>query len=217
MAQSPVVWIEGPIAAGKSSLARWVGDALDFDVIEEPVAANPYLDLFYQNPKQWAFSMQIWLLHYRFSMKQEASYGSVTGRRKGVILDRCIAGDRVFARMHLEAGNIHPLDWDTYEFAYDVMACSIRPPALLVYLDCQPETCFRRMQTRDRKAERQVTFAYLEGLIRGYERMLRDFQTGRNPWGAQVTVERIIYDKDITTHEEREHIARTIERACRRT
>lgn len=213
---SPVIWIEGPIASGKSSLARWVADELGYVVIEEPVAANPYLDKFYENPKQWAFGMQIWLLHYRFAMKQEASYGGVTGRHKGVVLDRSIAGDRVFAKMHLEAGNILQLDWETYDFAYNVMACSIRPPALLVYLDCQPETCFRRMKKRGRKAESGVTFEYLNALIRGYEVLLRELQTGQNPWGTQIKVERILWDKDTTTDDERKHIARTIQRACTR-
>jgi deoxyadenosine/deoxycytidine kinase len=216
MAKSPVVWVEGPIAAGKSTFCRRIGKELDFDVIEEPVAANPYLEKFYQNPKQWAFPMQIHLLHYRFAMKQEAAYGAATGRRRGVILDRCIAGDKVFAKLHLDAGNIHPLNWDTYEFCYDVMASSIHPPTLMVYLHCQPETCFERMKKRDRPAEKGVTFQYLSGLIKEYQRMLRDLETGRTPWGRAVRVEKIIYDKNVQSASEWRNISKTVLDACER-
>jgi NADH dehydrogenase (ubiquinone) 1 alpha subcomplex subunit 10 len=217
MKQSPIIWLEGPIAAGKSTAARRIGELLDFHVIEEPVDSNPYLELFYRDPAKWAFSMQIFLLHYRYAMKQEAAFAAVNGRRKGVILDRSIAGDRVFAKLHKEAGNIHTLDWETYEFAYNVMACSIQPPTLFLYLDCQPETCQRRMRERNRTAEAEVPLAYLKELREGYEELLRQLRRGLSPWNHAIQVERIMWDKDTASEVEWQALARTIEDACNRT
>lgn len=217
MKQSPIIWLEGPIAAGKSTAAKRIGELLDYHVIEEPVDSNPYLELFYQDQAKWAFSMQIFLLHYRYAMKQEAAFAAVNGRRKGVILDRSIAGDRVFAKMHKEAGNIAVLDWETYEFAYNVMACSIQPPTLFLYLDCQPETCQRRMKERDRAAESTVPLAYLQELREGYEELLMQLRRGLSPWNHAIRVERIIWDGDIRTDQEWQAIARTVEDACKRS
>jgi deoxyadenosine/deoxycytidine kinase len=214
--QSPVIWLEGGIAAGKSTAAQRLGELLDFAVIEEPVDNNPYLELFYREPQKWAFQMQIFLLHYRYAMKEESAFSAVNGRRRGVILDRSIAGDRVFARLHKEAGNIHPLDWQNYEFCYRVMACQIQPPTLFLYLDCQPETCLRRLRERKRAAESEVPIEYLRKLREGYEELLRELRRGLSPWNHAIQVERIMWDKDTATDVEWEALAQTVLDACKR-
>jgi hypothetical protein len=116
----PLLWVEAIIGAGKTTFCREVGSRLHLRVIEEPVKENPYLEDFYKDEKRWAFPMQMFLLERRKLMQQLAAIEATgIGGYKGAILDRSLSGDRVFAKMHMHKGNIHPRDWNTYEESYD--------------------------------------------------------------------------------------------------
>jgi deoxyadenosine/deoxycytidine kinase len=212
-----VIWCEAIIGAGKTTFCREIGKRLDLRVLEEPVDSNPYLERFYQDPKRWATMMQIYLLHQRFALQQLASYEATgVGGAKGSILDRSLSGDRVFAKMHMKAGNIDPLDWDTYEIAYNIMARTLLPPTLLIFLDVQPQTAFERMKKRNRGAEAGVPLDYLVQLRLGYQDLLREAETGLIPWAHAVRVSRIIWDPDTTTEKQWDAVSKTVADMCRR-
>jgi len=59
MSYGPIIWIEGGIGAGKTTLTEKMAKALNLRAIYEPVEGNPYLARFYEEPKRWAFPMQI--------------------------------------------------------------------------------------------------------------------------------------------------------------
>ena len=111
----PLIWVEGLIGCGKSTFSKEISTRLNLRLIEEPVETNPYLEKFYQNPKEYAFGMQMFLLHKRYIMQRlAADEATGVGGYSGAILDRSISGDRVFAKLHNESGNINDLDWKTY-------------------------------------------------------------------------------------------------------
>lgn len=213
---TPVVWVEGLIAAGKSTFAREISKRLGFLMLEEPVEQNFYLEPFYKDPKKYAFGFQMLMLHHRFAMKQIAAYEAARGVVKGVVLDRSIAGDRVFAKLHNQTGNIDDLDFRCYEYAYQMMARTILPPTVLIYLNTQPEVAYRRMKARARGAESGVSLDYLVRLKAGYEDLLAEIRRGLVPWGHAVHVESIIWDRDTASEEEWQHVAKTVEELCRR-
>jgi deoxyadenosine/deoxycytidine kinase len=185
-------------------------------VLEEPVDSNPYLELFYRDPKTYAFGMQILLLHRRYAMQQLASFECTpAGQFCGAILDRSLSGDRVFAKLHLEAGNISLLDWQTYEEAYGIMARTLLPPTLLCFLDVQPETAYARMCKRARSAEAGVPLEYLRKLREGYLDLLRDAEHGLLPWAHAIRVVRLCYDPDTLTDDQWDAVTKTIEGSFR--
>lgn len=211
-----LVWIEGIVGSGKSTFARKVGKSLNLRVIEEPVDTNPYLAKFYLDQKKWAFGMQMFLLHKRYAMQQLASYEATgVGGYNGAVLDRSISGDRVFAKMHTECGNIEPLDFETYEMAYSIMCRTLLPPTLLVFLDVQPETAFERMKKRNRDVESGVPLSYLKDLHKGYKALLKEAKRGLLPWGHAIEVALIPWDPDTLSEEQWARAAQTIEGACR--
>jgi len=189
---------------------------LELRVIEEPVDSNPYLDLFYKDPKTYAFGMQIFLLHRRYAMQQLASYECTTaGQYAGAVLDRSLSGDRVFAKMHREAGNIHEIDWHAYEEAYSIMARSLLPPTLLIFLDVQPKTAFERMKQRNRGAEAGVAIEYLIKLREGYQALLHEAETGLMPWAHAVRVARLVWDPETISSGQWDAVSQTVKDACR--
>lgn len=188
-----IIWCEGLIGAGKTTLAKQLSELLDLRIMFEPVKENPYLDRFYENPKRWAFAMQMHLLHYRFALQNSAMWEAMLGR--GAIIDRGLPGDRVFAKLHLKAGNIDPLEWETYEKAYAVMSCELRPPSVIVYLDVSPEEALSRIQNRGRDAEMGITVDYLRELHEGYTELLNEIEAGTHAWSQGMRVIRIPWNE----------------------
>ena len=212
----PLIWTEGIVGCGKTTFSNRVGELLNLEVIEEPVDTNFYLEPFYKDQKKYAFGMQILLLHRRYAMQVHAAIeAGATGKKNGAILDRSIAGDCVFALLHLQSGNIDELDWRCYQECYDTMCRSLLPPTLLIYLDAQPETAFQRMKARNRKAESEVPIEYLIALREGYKNLLHEAETGLTPWAHAVRVVRIPWDVDTLTDEQWMKTADTIKDACR--
>jgi deoxyadenosine/deoxycytidine kinase len=213
----PCIWVEGIIGCGKTTFSREVGSRLGLRVIEEPVETNPYLELFYKDQKTHAFGMQMLLLARRYAMQQLASYECTpAGNLAGAILDRSLSGDRVFAKMHRDSGNISELDWQTYEEIHSIMARSLLPPTLLVYLDVQPQTAYERMKKRNRGAEVNVGIDYLTKLREYYKGLIAEAERGLLPWAHAIHVMHISADVDTVTAAKWDHTAESIADRCRR-
>jgi deoxyadenosine/deoxycytidine kinase len=212
----PILWIEGIIASGKSTFAEEIARRLDFKYMPEPVEANPYLEEFYKDPKRWAWAMQMHLMGHRFGMKKAADYAAAIGMYEGLVLDRCIAGDRVFCKLHWEEGNIHDLEWQTYNYLYQIMARDLQPPTVFIYLDVQPQTAYDRMVKRARNAEAGVPLEYLQKLRNGYEELLLDLKRGLAPWAHSVEPHRFLWDGETMEDEQWNRVAATIHDLCRR-
>ncbi|MHA2226194.1 MAG: deoxynucleoside kinase [Candidatus Hodarchaeales archaeon] len=197
----PIIWVEGIIGSGKSTFSKMIAKELRLRLIKEPVD-NEYLTIFYENPKRWAFPMQIDLLHKRFSLQKlavyEASLAAVgESEFQGVVLDRGLPGDRVFARLHMLEGNISEVEWRTYQRAYETMTCSLIPPTLMIFLDVEPLTAFNRVKNRDRSYERAgVPIEYQKKLQQGYMDLLAEIDSGQHAWSRGIEVMRIPWNSD---------------------
>ena len=97
------------IGAGKSTLAKALGETLNLPVYYEPVMDNEYLADYYKDMKKYAFPLQIYLLNRRFKQQQQIIWAG-----KGGVQDRTIYEDAVFARMLCKAGHIEQRDYETY-------------------------------------------------------------------------------------------------------
>lgn len=219
--EGTLIWVEGVISSGKSTFSREIGKRLNLRLIEEPVSKaeskvdNPYLEKFYKDPAKYGFPMQIFLLHQRYAMQQLASYECTgVGGYSGAILDRSIAGDRVFAKMLMQNKYIDPLDYETYLTAYNIMCRSLLPPTLFIYLDVQPETAFNRMHKRNRSAENGVSLEYLKQLRTGYQELIKEAEQCLLPWSHAIKVCRIPFDLEIIDDKQWDAMALTIQDAC---
>ena len=97
--------------------------------------------------------MQLWLLRQRFRTYCEAvCYVNKSG--EGVILDRSVYSDWVFAENSRRDGTISPEGFDYYSKLRTHMLKSLPDPTLVLYLDVRAEECFRRIrEVRKRDCE----------------------------------------------------------------
>ena len=192
-----IIWVEGLIGSGKTTLTEKIAQTLNLRALYEPVEANPYLKIFYEDPKRWAFPMQIHLLHCRYALQKLAAYeATTTGGYAGAVIDRGLPGDRVFCRLHMLAGNISELEWQTYEKAYDIMTGSLTPPSLLLFLNVEPEVALERIKKRNRGAETSMTLDYLVRLRKGYLDLLVEIESGEHAWSRGMRVVQIPWNTD---------------------
>lgn len=213
MAMGPVVWIEGIIGAGKSTLTKAAAESLNLRPIYEPVDDNEYLASFYQDPGRWAFPMQVELMARRFGMQLQAlSEAMAGGQWQGAILDRGLPGDRVFAKLLTRAGHIDAREFRTYEKLYDSMTMWITSPRLLVFLDVDPEVALERIRKRGREAELGIDLGYLRDLRSGYLDLLVEIESGRHHWARGMEVMKIAWNVD---HQNPTIIVEEIRHACR--
>lgn len=166
-----LIVIEGNMGIGKSTLCANIAKLLNYKVMDEPVAENPYLEKFYQEPKKYAFEMQLWIMMRRYQMHREAlQHIKETGQ--AVLMDRSIYGDTIFAKVNYMDGNILDDSYQTYLQIKNNLISTLRLPDIVVYLDASVDTIYERIQARSRTCEAGISKEYIEKLDRVYKQWL---------------------------------------------
>jgi deoxyadenosine/deoxycytidine kinase len=173
------IGIAGTIGVGKSTLTMDLARALNFEPILEEVDGNPYLEHFYKDMKGYGTMMQVWLLNHRFRQHREFVTRISLGKIRGVVQDRTIWEDTIFARMLNEHPDkiITDLDYNTYLDLFDNMVLrELVFPQIMIYLDCQPETAFKRINSRGRVMEQTIPLDYLRMLKKNYDQFIEEME-----------------------------------------
>lgn len=168
------IGVAGLIGAGKSTLTKSLADRLGYKAYFEPVETNPYLADFYKDISRWTFNMQMFLLAHRFRQHQEVIWDSSHAESGGVVQDRTIYEDTIFARIHNQDGLMDDRDYTTYSSHFNIMKRYLVYPDLLVYLHVPPDLAFERIKMRSRDVESGIPMEYLVKLYNGYEQFAEE-------------------------------------------
>ena len=161
--------IEGPIGVGKSSLAERLANDYDSELILEEVEENPFLEQFYQKPREAALSTQLFFLMHRTRQLQEFRQASIFSQSK--IADYLIEKDQLFAQVTLT-----PKEYELYLQVYEHMIIDAPKPDLVVYLQAPVPTLIDRIRKRGRNYERFIESNYLEQLNEAYAEFFYHYQ-----------------------------------------
>ncbi|MGV3353182.1 deoxynucleoside kinase [Streptococcus orisratti] len=147
-----LIVLAGTIGAGKSSLAAALGEHLGTEVFYEAVDNNPVLDLYYQDPKKYAFLLQIFFLNKRFQSIKEAY------KADNNVLDRSIFEDELFLTLNYKNGNVTKTELNIYKELLSNMLEELegmpkKSPDLLIYIDVSFEKMLERITKRGRSYE----------------------------------------------------------------
>lgn len=170
-----VITIGAMIGAGKSSLAKLVGEHFGTEVFYESVDDNPILPLFYTasdeeiQEKRYPFLFQLWFLNTRFKSIKKALVN------KNNVLDRSIYEDWYFAKVNKDLGRISELEFQMYEGLLENMLEELnelpkKAPDLMIYLTGSFETILDRIIKRGRGYELDESLvSYYKTLWEGYD------------------------------------------------
>ena len=161
--------IEGPIGVGKSSLASRLAEDFDSELILEEIDDNPFLEQFYQRPREAALSTQLYFLMHRAKQIQHLRQGNIFTHSK--VSDYLIEKDQLFAQVTLT-----PIEYDLYLQVYEHMMVESPKPDLVVYLQAPVTTLLERIRKRGRNFERFIEASYLEQLNEAYADFFYHYQ-----------------------------------------
>ena len=153
--------VEGVIGAGKTSLAKKIAERLNAKLILEEYEDNPFLKSFYENPKKYAFHVQIYFLLNRYKQLQDSAQDDLF--HEYTVADYLFEKDRIFAYMNLDDD-----DLKLYEKLVDHIQKSIVTPDLVIYLQSTPERLMDNIKHRDREEEREMAEDYIKDLNEAY-------------------------------------------------
>ena len=170
-----VIVVGGMIGAGKTSVAKLLGDELGSEVFYEQVDNNPLLELFYvadeeeEQKKRYPFLLQLTFLSSRFRSIKEALVD------RDNVLDRSIYEDWYFCKVNYDIGRISELEFKIYEELLENMMEELeelpkKAPDLMIYLHGSFEEILRRIGTRGRDFEQDESLLnYYRILWEGYD------------------------------------------------
>ena len=160
--------IEGPIGAGKSSLARRLAAHIGAELMLERADENPYLERFYADTPGYAFQTQVFFLFQRMRQVRELAQPSMFSQ--AVVSDFMLAKDALFARMNLSDEEYH-----LYSQMYAQVAQQLPQPDLVIWLQATPATLTQRIRQRGIAMEQRIDPAYLQRLCDAYADYFQGF------------------------------------------
>ena len=155
--------VEGPIGAGKTSLARLLAEKSGSTPLLEDPAANPFLPGFYEDQARYALPTQLFFLFQRIQQIRALSQADLF--RRATVADFMLDKDPLFARLTLNDDEL-----SLYQQIYAQMKPQVAVPDLVIYLQASTETLIERVRRRAVNYERAISEDYLLRLAETYAR-----------------------------------------------
>ncbi|WP_172253852.1 deoxynucleoside kinase [Saccharibacillus deserti] len=163
MNQIPFIAVEGPIGAGKTTLATLLAAELNMPLLKEIVEENPFMERFYQNLDEWSFQLEMFFLCNRYKQLGDAEAHWIR-QGKPLVSDYHIYKNLIFSERTLKGR-----EREKYRQIYHVLTDDLVKPDVIVYIKASLETLLARIAKRGRSFEQDMDRAYLEQLIEDYE------------------------------------------------
>lgn len=171
--------LAGTIGAGKTSLTQMLSTHLGTPAYYESVDNNRILPLFYQDPKKYAFLLQIDFLNRRMADIKKA------WRNEQSVLDRSIFEDSLLFHLNADLGRATETEVAIYDSLLRNMMQELpstphsKNPDLLIHIDISFDTMLARIKKRGRPFEQIANdpslYQYYKDLNQRYQTWYQNY------------------------------------------
>lgn len=160
--------VEGPIGAGKTTLAKLFAAHFHSRLLLEDAAANPFLAKFYHDPDRYALPTQLFFLFQRAEQMRELAQSDLF--HHATVTDFLLDKDPLFARLNLSDD-----EFKLYREMYRHLQPQTPKPDLVIYLQAPVEALMERIVQRSIGYEQTITQAYLSRLTDSYSQYFHHY------------------------------------------
>ncbi|HEX7685463.1 MAG TPA: deoxynucleoside kinase [Trinickia sp.] len=155
--------IEGPIGAGKTSLAQRLAERWPVRTLLEQPQANPFLGRFYGDMSRYALATELQFAIQRADEGRQTADWLAQGA--AVVTDFIPQKSAIFARLTLPDD-----EWRLYRALTARLDATAAPvPDLVIHLQASAPTLHARVEKRARADEARMAEAYLRQLSDAYD------------------------------------------------
>jgi deoxyguanosine kinase len=161
------ITIEGNIGAGKTTLAHLLAKHYNARLILEAFADNPFLPKFYENPRQFAFPLELFFMAERYKQLKELIhtkdlFHSIT--ISDYLFTKCL----LFAKVNLPEQEFH-----LYQKLFDIIHQQLVQPDIIIYLHASVSKLQENIKKRNRPYEQAIPDQYLFNIQETYTNYIR--------------------------------------------
>ncbi len=174
-----MIILEGNIGAGKSTFLRLLAHMLptvrvSFEPLQDwqsDIAGKSLLTNFYADPHRWAYTFETTTMLSRLHEYRNAQQDAHPAMQ---IVERSLySGYHCFAYNSYLQGFLNDIEWQLYQQWFNItVPVQCRPPQGFIYIRCNPEIAWQRIQKRKRVDEETMPFSYIEQIHERHEMFL---------------------------------------------
>lgn len=161
------ITIEGNIGAGKTTLAHLLSRHYNARLILEQFADNPFLPKFYENPKLYAFPLELFFMAERYKQLKDLVHTKD-------LFHQFTISDYLFTKCLLFAKvNLPEEEFRLYQKLFEIIHQQITQPDLLIYLHAPVQKLQENIKKRQRVYEQSISDEYLFNLQQTYTHYIK--------------------------------------------
>jgi len=169
MSNRRYVVVEGPIGAGKTTLARRLAEHWGMRLVAEQPEANPFLPRFYRHFQYHALSTQLSFLLARAQIAKDMLHGDLMGQP--LVSDFMFERDSLFARINLDDQELA-----LYQQLTRLVELEHPTPDLVIYLQASPDKLQARSAQRDADHDKNFPEGYLKRVQAAYSEFFYQYE-----------------------------------------
>jgi len=162
------ITIEGNIGAGKTTLSHLLARHFNARLVLEEFADNPFLPKFYENPKLYAFPLELFFMAERYKqlkdlIQQKDLFQNIT--ISDYLFTKCL----LFAKVNLPED-----EFRLYQRLFEIIHQQLLQPDLLIYLHTPVSRLQKNIKKRNRPYEQNIPDEYLFNIQQTYTHYIKD-------------------------------------------
>jgi deoxyadenosine/deoxycytidine kinase len=161
------ITIEGNIGAGKTTLAHLLAKHYNARLIVEEFADNPFLAKFYENPKQYAFPVELFFMAERYKQLKDLIHTKDLFQSL-TITDYLFTKCLLFAKVTLPEE-----EFRLYQKIFEIIHQQLAQPEILIYLHAPVSRLQQNIKRRNRPYEQSIPDEYLFNIQETYLQYIR--------------------------------------------